>query len=118
MAINGPMTGIKVIELGNMIAAAACTRMMADLGADVIKVENTKGGDTFRAWPRMVGAPVEDECNPIFDNLNANKRSVSVDLKTPEGVQIIYKLLESADVFVTNVRTRGLGHMGLDYLTF
>ena len=44
MAINGPMTGIKVIELGNMIAAAACTRMMADLGADVIKVENTKGG--------------------------------------------------------------------------
>mgnify|MGYP000012308128 FL=1 len=117
MAINGPMTGIKVIELGNMIAAAACTRMMADLGADVIKVENTKGGDTFRAWPRMVGAPVEDECNPIFDNLNANKRSVSVDLKTPEGVQIIYKLLESADVFVTNVRTRGLGHMGLDYET-
>ncbi len=117
MAINGPMTGIKVIELGNMIAAAACTRMMADLGADVIKVENTKGGDTFRAWPRMVGAPVEDECNPIFDNLNANKRSVSVDLKTPEGVQIMYKLLESADVFVTNVRTRGLGHMGLDYET-
>ena len=117
MAIIGPMTGIKVVELGNMIAAAACTRMMADLGADVIKVENTKGGDTFRAWPRMVGAPVEDKCNPIFDNLNANKRSVSVDLKSAEGIKLMYKLLEDADIFISNVRTEGLSHMGLDYDT-
>ena len=117
MAIIGPMTGIKVVELGNMIAAAACTRMMADLGADVIKVENTKGGDTFRAWPRMVGAPVEDKCNPIFDNLNANKSSVSVDLKSAEGIKLMYKLLEDADIFISNVRTEGLSHMGLDYDT-
>ena len=117
MAINGPMTGIRVLELGNMVAAATCTRMMADLGADVIKIENTTTGDTFRFWPRSVGAPTQDDYNPLFDNLNANKKSISLNLKTAEGQAIMYKLLETADIFITNVRTRGLAHMGLDYDT-
>ena len=117
MAINGPMTGIRVLELGNMVAAATCTRMMADLGADVIKIENTTTGDTFRFWPRSVGAPPQDDYNPLFDNLNANKKSISLNLKTAEGQAIMYKLLETADIFITNVRTRGLAHMGLDYDT-
>lgn len=117
MAINGPMTGVRVLELGNMVAAATCTRMMADLGADVIKIENTAGGDTFRVWPRSVGAPTDDDYNPLFDNLNANKKSISVNLKSAEGQAIMYKLLETADIFITNVRTRGLAHMGLDYDT-
>lgn len=117
MAINGPMTGIRVLELGNMVAAATCTRMMADLGADVIKIENTTTGDTFRFWPRSVGAPTQEDYNPLFDNLNANKKSISLNLKTAEGQAIMYKLLETADIFITNVRTRGLAHMGLDYDT-
>ena len=66
-----PLAGVKVVELSLMVAAAACGRMMADWGADVIKLENTKGGDNFRKWPITVGAPAEDECNPRFDNLNA-----------------------------------------------
>ena len=117
MAINGPMTGIRVLELGNMVAAATCTRLMADLGAEVIKIENTTTGDTFRFWPRTVGAPTKDDYNPMFDNLNANKKSVSLNLKSQEGIEVMYKLLETADIFITNVRTRGLSHMGLDYAT-
>ena len=115
MAIQGPMTGIRVLEMGNQVAPATCTRMMADLGAEVIKVENTHGGDTFRAWPRMLGAPIKDDCNPIFDNLNANKKSISIDTKTEEGLAVMEELLKTADIFITNVRTKGLKKMGLDY---
>lgn len=117
MAIKGPMNGVTVVELGNQVAAATCTRMMADLGADVLKVENTALGDTYRVWPRAIGAPIDDDCNPIFDVLNANKRAISLDLKTAGGQQVIYKLLERADIFITNVRTKGLKHIGLDYDT-
>ena len=115
MAIQGPMTGIRVIELGNMVAPDTCTRMMADLGAEVIKVENTALGDNFRVWPRTIGAPTREDFNPIFDNLNANKKSISVNLRTKEGLDIMYQLLGTAEIFITNVRTKGLEHMGLGY---
>jgi len=115
MAIQGPLTGVRVIELGNMVAPDTCTRMMADLGADVIKVENTALGDNFRVWPRTIGAPTQEDFNPIFDNLNANKKSISVNLKTKEGLDVMYQLLGKADIFITNVRTKGLEHMGLGY---
>lgn len=115
--IQGPLSGVRVVELSIQVAAASCGRMMADFGADVIKVENTKGGDTFRKWPAGIGAPVDDDCDPIFDNLNGNKRAVSVDLKTAEGQELMYKLLATADVFVTNNTTKALKHMNLDYET-
>ena len=117
MSINGPLSGVKVVELGLMVAAATCTRMMADLGAEVIKVENTGIGDTFRRWPAAVGAPIDEDFNPMFDTLNANKRSISVNLKDPEGLEVMYKVLEDADIFITNTRTNGLRHLGLDYDT-
>ncbi len=117
MSINGPLSGVKVVELGLMVAAATCTRMMADLGAEVIKVENTGIGDTFRRWPAAVGAPIDEDYNPMFDTLNANKRSISVNLKDPEGLEVMYKVLEDADIFITNTRTNGLRHLGLDYDT-
>lgn len=115
--LNKPLQGIKVVELSMMVAGATCGRMLADWGADVIKVENTGIGDTFRKWPATVGAPVADDCNPMFDSLNANKRAISIDLKTSEGRKLMYKLLDDADVFLTNIRTKGLEHMGLDYST-
>ena len=115
MAIQGPLTGVRVIELGNMVAPDTCTRMMADLGAEVIKVENTALGDNFRVWPRTIGAPTRDDFNPIFDNLNANKKSISVNMKTKEGLDIMYQLLGSAEIFITNIRTKGLERMGLGY---
>lgn len=112
-----PLQGIKVVEQSIQVAAASCGRMMADWGADVIKVENTKGGDTMRKWPMGIGAPAKDDYNPIFDNLNANKRALSLDLKSPAGREVMYKLLADADVFLTNNRTEALEHMGLDYPT-
>jgi crotonobetainyl-CoA:carnitine CoA-transferase CaiB-like acyl-CoA transferase len=112
-----PLAGVKVVELALMVAGGTCTRMMADWGADVIKVESTGVGDTFRKWPAAVGAPIQDDFNPIFDTLNANKRSISVDMKKPEGQEVMYRLLTEADVFITNVRTEPLKRMGMDYDT-
>ena len=62
-----------------------------------------------------VGAPVQDDYNPLFDSLNANKRAISINLKTEKGQELMYGLLEDADVFLTNVRSEGLKHMNLDY---
>lgn len=112
-----PLQGIKVVEQSIQVAASSCGRMMADWGADVIKVENTKGGDTFRKWPLGIGAPADDDYDPIFDNLNSNKRAISLDLKSEAGRQVMYRLLEDADVFLTNNRTEALERMGLDYAT-
>ena len=109
-----PLKGVKVVELSLMVASASCGRMMADWGADVIKLENTKGGDNFRKWPLSIGAPADDDFDPIFDNLNANKRAVSIDTRTKEGQEIVYRLLEDADVFLTNLRTEALRKQGLD----
>ena len=110
-----PLEGVKVVELSLMVASASCGRMMADWGADVIKVENTKGGDNFRKWPLGIGAPAEDDFDPIFDNLNANKRAISLDTSTEKGRAVMDKLLENADVFLTNLRTSALKKSGLDY---
>ena len=112
-----PLKGVKVVELSLMVASASCGRMMADWGADVIKLENTKGGDNFRKWPLSIGAHADDDFDPIFDNLNANKRAVSIDTRTKEGQEIVYRLLEDADVFLTNLRTEALSKQGLDYDT-
>lgn len=110
-----PLEGVKVVELSLMVASASCGRMMADWGADVIKVENTKGGDNFRKWPLGIGAPADDDFDPIFDNLNANKRAISLDTSTEKGRAVMDKLLENADVFLTNLRTSALKKSGLDY---
>ena len=67
MEQHRPLQGVKVVELSLMVAAASCGRMMADWGADVIKVENTKGGDNFRKWPLGIGAPADDEAGEIAD---------------------------------------------------
>lgn len=112
-----PLQGVKVVELSLMVAAASCGRMMPDWGADVIKVENTKGGDNFRKWPLGIGAPADDDYDPLFDNLNANKRAISLDTKTPAGREVMYRLLSGADVFLTNLRNEALKKSGLDYDT-
>lgn len=112
-----PLQGVRVVELSLMVAAASCGRMMADWGAQVTKLENTREGDTFRKWPLGIGAPAEDDFDPLFDNLNANKRAISVDTQTPEGREVAYKLLEQADVFLTNLRDEALRRSGLDYAT-
>lgn len=109
-----PLEGIKVVELGTHIAVPMAARLLADWGAEVIKVESLTG-DLWRCYGLNVRTPVTDEENPIFSVPNANKKLVSLNLKEEEGREILFKLLEDADVFMSNVRLKGLNGLGLDY---
>jgi (R)-2-hydroxy-4-methylpentanoate CoA-transferase len=109
-----PLTGIKVVELSTMVAASSCGRMLADWGCEIVKVETEKG-DMFRFFPKTFYVPCTDDENPLFDNLNAGKRGVVLDLKTPEGMEAIHRMLSEADVFLTNTRPQALKRLGLDY---
>lgn len=109
---QGPLHGVKVVELGVWVAGPAATGIMADWGADVVKVEPPTG-DPQRAVFGALG--VADQSGvPPFEIDNRGKRSVIADLRHPEGMATLMSLLTDADVFVTNVRPAGLGRLGLD----
>ena len=94
-----PLSGVRVIEVGNYMAAPFCGMQLADLGAEVIKVENPAGGDNVRHV-----APLVDGEGSAFLRLNRNKRSVADDLTAEEGKTICRKLAATADVVVENLR--------------
>lgn len=109
----GPMDGIKVVEMGVWVAGPSCAAMLADWGADVIKLEPPTG-DPFRglfASALGAAAPV----NPPFEVDNRGKRSISLNLDHPEGRALGRRLVEEADVFVSNMRPRVLDQFGLGY---
>ncbi|MCF2660551.1 CaiB/BaiF CoA transferase family protein [Pseudoflavonifractor phocaeensis] len=109
-----PMEGIRVIELSTMLAGPMTARILAEWGADVIKVESMNGD----AWRKQAGttmSPCTKDANPNFDMQNLNKRFVSLNLRTKEGHDAMMKLLENADVLITNYRTQALEGMGLAY---
>lgn len=107
----GPLDGVKVVELGMWVAGPACAGILADWGADVIKLEPPGGGDPARTYQALFGTMMPD--NPVFEMDNRSKRSVAVDLRTPEGQAIALELLAEADVFVTNLRRSALERWGL-----
>lgn len=109
-----PMEGIKVIELSNMLAGPMTARILAEWGADVIKVESANG-DTWRTQGATSLSPTTAVANPNFDMQNLNKRFLSINTRTAAGKNILLKLLETADVFVTNYRVQALEKMGLTY---
>ena len=109
-----PLQGVKVVELGTHIAVPLASRLLSDWGAQVIKVENPTG-DLWRYYGMNVRTPISDEENPLFSIPNANKKIVSLNLKEEEGRRVLFQLLEDADVFMTNVRMKGLKGLGLDY---
>lgn len=109
-----PMEGIKVIELSTMLAGPMTARILAEWGADVIKVESMNGD----AWRKQAGttmSPCTEAANPNFDMQNINKRFLAVNMRSKEGHEAMMKLLESADVFVTNYRIQALEGMELAY---
>lgn len=114
--INKPLEGVKVVDFTLFVAGPACSKMLADWGADVIKVESF-GGDPFRLTGLGQGVPCDEDFNPCWNYLNSNKRGVSIDLKNPNGIEFMDKLISEADVFVTNFRTGALERLGLDYET-
>lgn len=114
--MSKPLEGVKVIELATFIAAASAGRFMADLGADVIKIESAKG-DPIRYTAPSEGRPLDMYENTTWDLENGNKRCISLNMKTPEGKEAFFKLLDTADVLITNWRVQALQRAGLDYET-
>lgn len=110
-----PLEGVKVVELSTFVAAPVAARLLADLGAEVIKVERPEGD----AW-RITGVNFlpdrfsKDE-NPVFDIYNTGKKNIALNLKTDEGMEVFHRLLSQADVFITNTRPRALKRLGLAY---
>lgn len=111
---NKPLAGIKVVDLSQYVSGPATTKMLADWGAEVIKVE-AGSGDPMRTIGPTIGMPGDDGCNPFYGNFNINKLTTVLNLKDPAGREAMEKLLAWADVFVTNWRPKALKKMGLDY---
>lgn len=111
--MTGPMTGVKVVEMGVWVAGPAAGCVLADWGAEVLKIEPISVGDPARLFSRMLGADLP--FNPPFEMDNRGKQSIAIDLGRPEGLEIALELIDAADVFLTNVRMAGLERLGLDY---
>ena len=106
-----PLEGIKVLELGHIMAGPVCGRMLADMGADVVKVERVPNGDPSRSFV----PPEIDGESAAFMMLNRNKRGIAVDIKRPEGVTLVRRLIRRADVVIENYRTGTLDQLGIGY---
>lgn len=111
-----PLEGVKVVDLTTFLAAPTAARVLGEWGADCIKVESPSG-DPGRTQGAVFGMPYEDDENLGFDMSNMNKRFVTLNLKDEKGMEVMEKLLADADVFVTNIRTKSLARLGLDYDT-
>lgn len=114
MEQNLPLSGVRVVELATIVAAPTVGRMMAAYGAEVIKVE-TPGGDGLRPFGKGHCLPTDNGNSPLFDLYNSGKKFTSINLKSEKGQEAFHRLLATADVFLTNVRYKGLERMGLGY---
>jgi crotonobetainyl-CoA:carnitine CoA-transferase CaiB-like acyl-CoA transferase len=100
------MQGVRVLEVAQFTFVPAAGGILADWGADVIKVEHPLRGDTQRGFINMGGVAVEPDRNPLIEHPNRGKRSVGIDVSTPEGQEVLYELAKTADVFLTNYLPR------------
>ncbi|ONH56512.1 Crotonobetainyl-CoA:carnitine CoA-transferase CaiB [Pseudomonas cedrina] len=108
--MTAPLSGIKVIEIGTLIAAPFAARLMADFGAEVIKIEAMGQGDPLRKWRKL------HEGTSLWWYLQSrNKKSLALDLKSPEGLELVKQLLSDADVLIENLRPGGLEKLGLGW---
>ena len=108
--MSGPLNGIRIIDLTTVIMGPSASQVLADLGADVIKVESA-GGDTMR----NIGPMRNPGMGPLFMQANRNKRSIMLDLKNPDEMKQLEGLIADADVFLSNIRPRALARLGLAY---
>ncbi|WP_423457598.1 CaiB/BaiF CoA transferase family protein [Ottowia sp. VDI28] len=111
MRFDLPLSGVKVLDLSRVLAGPMSTMVLADLGADVIKVEHPDRGDDTRDW----GMQVAPGYTTYFSSFNRNKRSTAVDISTPQGAETIRKLAATCDVIVENFKAGGMERFGLGY---
>src|SRR5699024_19321 len=114
MTKTHPLSGIKVIEIGQIAAGPFASMLLADLGADVIKIERPSVGDGMREWPPL-SKKNKDVFSENFASLNRNKRSVALDFKNRDDLIYLKKLCEKADIIIENYRQKSLEKYGLDY---
>ena len=116
--MSAPLAGVRVLDLSRILAGPWCTQVLADLGAEVIKVERPGTGDDTRAWgpPWLKDADGRDTADAAyFFCANRNKRSIAIDIATPEGQALVRRLAERADVVLENFKVGGLKAYGLDW---
>ncbi|GAU83062.1 CaiB/BaiF CoA-transferase family protein [Bosea sp. BIWAKO-01] len=111
IASDLPLTGIRVLDLSRILAGPWCGQVLADLGADVIKVEHPQRGDDTRDWGMRLGE--RNTC--YFNSVNRNKRSIGIDLGQPDGLAIVLELARKSDVLIQNFKTGGADKLGLGY---
>jgi len=115
MAGAGPLAGIQVLEFGQIAAGPFAGSLLADLGADVVKIERPDGGDDMRRWPPLNEGPRGERYSENFASINRNKRSITVDLKDAAQVDRLKALCGKADVVIENYRPGVLERLGLGY---
>ena len=108
--MSGALRGVRVIDISNFLAGPVSSMFLGDSGADVIKVERPETGDEIRYWGNN-----KDGVGLMYKLINRNKRSVTADLRTPLGVEIVKSLVENADILIENYRKGTLEKWGLDY---
>lgn len=109
-----PLEGVKVVELATFIAVPAVGRMLADMGAEVIKIESSKG-DNLRFTAPNEGRPLDPHEDTTIDLENANKKGIVLDVRTEKGKEVLFKLLDDADILLTNWRPQALARQSLTY---
>jgi len=110
---NGPLSGLRVLEFAQYAAGPFAGMLLADLGADVVKIERPGGGDLLRSWPPLLENPQGETFSASFAALNRNKRSLSLDLGNAEDRETLYALVKRADVFLENFRPGVLAKLGI-----
>ncbi|MCX5995268.1 MAG: CoA transferase, partial [Chloroflexi bacterium] len=109
------LSGLKIVEYGNFVSAPYCAKLVADLGAEVIKIEEPGSGDESRRHGPFLNDEPHPEKSGLFLYLNTNKLGITLDVKTKTGQKILKQLLKDADVFVENNPPQLMADLGLDY---
>lgn len=111
--MSGALEHIRILDLSRVLAGPYCTMILGDLGAEVIKVEGPGGSDETRKW----GPPFKNNVSAYYLSANRNKKSITADLKSEEGIALIKELVKTSDVIINNFKTGTMERFGLDYDT-
>ena len=113
--MSGALSSLKIVEVGEMVSAPYCSKLLADMGAEVVKIERPKVGDRARTRGPFPGGQPNPETSGLFLYLNTNKCGVTLDITQPEGFEILEKLVASADILIHNVTPPEMDRVGLTY---